>query len=94
MSDFRKELINMKTEIEEVKEEEKSLAMELLQDSKKQNKRSFILTIILIVALFLSNISWLLYINQFDFSTTTETTQEIMQEQTNVDNSNMQGVVN
>lgn len=76
--ELREKVNNMKKQIDKVRQEEKSLAYELLEDSKKQNKRSFILIMILIIILFLSNMGWLFYINQFDFTT----------EYTDVDNGN------
>lgn len=61
--------------------EEKSLAMELLQDMKKTNKRMFTLLVIILILWFATIGSFVWYINQFDF--VTETTQEM----TDIDNS-------
>lgn len=61
--------------------EEKSLAMELLQDMKKTNKRMFALLVIILILWFATIGSFIWYINQFDF--VTETTQEM----TDIDNS-------
>lgn len=61
--------------------EEKSLAMELLQDMKKTNKRMFALLVIILILWFATIGSFVWYINQFDF--VTETTQEM----TDIDNS-------
>lgn len=55
--------------------EEKSLAMELLQDMKKTNKRMFALLVIILILWFATIGSFIWYINQFDF--VTETTQEM-----------------
>lgn len=46
--------------------EEKSIAMEMLQELKRTNKRNFITIIILLVALIGSNISWLVYESQYE----------------------------
>lgn len=46
--------------------EEKSIAMEMLQELKRTNKRNFITIIILLVALIGSNISWLIYESQYE----------------------------
>ena len=55
--------------------EEKSLAMELLQDMKKTNKRMFALLVIILILWFATIGCFVWYINQFDF--VTETTQEM-----------------
>lgn len=54
---------------------EESLAMELIRDSSKRNKRTFIALIVVIFLWFATILSFVYYINQFDF--VTETTQEI-----------------
>lgn len=64
---FREEVETMEKEVENAIEEEKSFAMELLEDSRRQNKRNFNIIIILIIALFLSNMGWLIYESQFDY---------------------------
>lgn len=46
--------------------EEKSLAMEMLQELKKANKRNFAIIVILLVALVGSNIAWLVYESQYE----------------------------
>lgn len=46
--------------------EEKSLAMEMLQELKKANKRNFTIIVILLVALVASNIAWLVYESQYE----------------------------
>lgn len=56
--------------------EEKSLAMELLQDMKKTNKRMFALLVIILILWFATIGCFVWYINQFDF--VTETTQEMV----------------
>lgn len=56
--------------------EEKSLAMELLQDMKKTNKRMFTLLVIILILWFATIGCFVWYINQFDF--VTETTQEMV----------------
>lgn len=55
--------------------EEKSLAYELIQDARKQTKRTFILLIIVLVLWFSTIFGFIWYINQFDYAT--ETTQEM-----------------
>lgn len=62
--------------------EEKSLAYELIQDARKQNKRTFILLIIVLALWFATIFGFIWYINQFDY--VTETTQEM----SDINNSN------
>ena len=70
---LREEILDMKKEVEEVKE--KSLAMELLQDYKKANKRQFII-ILVILTMWFATIGYLVYILN-DIGTTEEVvTQE------------------
>ena len=66
---LKEEVLNMKKEVEEVKE--KSLAMELLQDYKKTNKRQFII-ILVILSMWFSTIGYLIYILN-DIGSTTDT---------------------
>ena len=65
----------LKEEIEElkgsVKDMEKqvhdqSLALEMLSELKKSSKRWFVISIILLVALVISNIGWLIYESSFE----------------------------
>lgn len=60
---------------------DESLAMELLKDSSKRNKRTFTVLLVVIFLWFLTIVSFVWYINQFGF--VTETTQEM----NNIDNS-------
>lgn len=62
--------------------EERSLAYELIQDARKQNKRTFILLIIVLALWFATIFGFIWYINQFDY--VTETTQEM----SDINNSN------
>ena len=53
--------------------EERSLAYELIQDARKQNKRTFVLLIIVLVLWFSTIFGFIWYINQFDYATETTT---------------------
>lgn len=64
----------MKKEVEEVKEQ--SLAMELLSDYKKANKRQFII-IIVILTMWFCTIGYLVYVLNDISSVETTTTQEV-----------------
>lgn len=66
------------------------LYKEIISDLKRASKRNFIITIILLVMLFASNIAWLVYENQYE----TVTDESITQEQQDTNNSNMSGVIN
>lgn len=53
--------------------ENESLALELLRDSSKRNRRAFAALLIVIFLWFATVISFVWYINQFDFVTETTT---------------------
>lgn len=55
-------------------EEKNTLAMELMHELKKSSKRNFIIAIILLIALVVSNIAWLIYEAQWEVVADTETT--------------------
>ena len=90
----------LKEEIEElrgsVKDMEKqvhdqSLALEMLSELKKSSKRWFVISIVLLIALVISNVGWLIYESQWEEVTETQTVE---QHQEDTDNSNMSGVIN
>ena len=90
----------LKEEIEElkgsVKDMEKqvhdqSLALEMLSELKKSSKSWFVISIVLSIALVISNVGWLIYESQWEEVTETQT---IEQHQEDTDNSNMSGVIN
>lgn len=72
---LKEEVLEMKKEVQEIQEH--SFAMELLTDQKKQNKRQFII-ILVILGMWLTTIGYLVYVLN-DIGTTTEetTTQKI-----------------
>lgn len=63
---------SVKTMEKEVKEQ--TLALELLKEVKKSAKRWFVISIILLVALIVSNVAWLIYESQFETILDTEQT--------------------
>ena len=72
----------LKEEIEElkgsVKDMEKqvhdqSLALEMLSELKKSSIRWFVISIVLLIALVVSNIGWLIYESQWEETTKTQT---------------------
>ena len=74
--DLKEEVINMKKEVKEVKKQ--SIAREMLEDYKKQNKRLFII-ILVILCMWFATGCYLVYILN-DIGTVEETTtQEVTQ---------------
>ena len=55
---LKEEMLEMKKEVEEIQEH--SFAMELLKDQKKQNKRMFII-ILVILGMWFATIGYLIY---------------------------------
>ena len=69
---IREEVLEMKKEVEEMQEH--SFDMELLKDQKKQNKRQFIVILVILIMWF-ATIGYLIYIlNDIGVKTTTTTT--------------------
>lgn len=71
LKDDKKEINNIKQEVHELQEQ--SLALELLKDYKTQNKRQFIV-ILVILGMWFSTIGYLVYILN-DIGTETTTTE-------------------
>lgn len=81
---LREEIEDMKKEVKEI--EEGSLAMSLLADYKSQNKRQFII-ILVILGMWFSTIAYLVYIlNDIGIITEETTTQEVTQENSSGNN--------
>lgn len=74
--------------------EQDTFAMELLHELKKSSRRNFIIAIILLIALVVSNIAWLIYESQYEEVSTEEVEKYITQEQDGTENTNMSGVIN
>ena len=90
---LREEIEELKGSVEIMEKEikEQTLALDILSELKKTTKRWFVVSIILLIALVGTNISWLIY--ESSFETVTET-QIVEQHQEDIDNSNMSGVIN
>ena len=90
---LKEEIEELKGSVENMEKQvhEQSLALEMLAELKKSSKRWFVISIILLVALVVSNIGWLIYESQWEEVTETQT---IEQHQEDTDNSNMSGVIN
>ena len=78
---LKEEVLEMEKEVKEIQRQ--SFAMELLKDQKKQNKRMFIIILVILGMWFLT-IGYLVYILN-DIGTET-TTQEVTQENSNGNN--------
>lgn len=71
LKDDKKEINNIKQEVHELQEQ--SLALELLKDYKTQNKRQFII-ILVILGMFTTLLGYTIYLlNDFGVSTETDT---------------------
>ena len=90
---LKEEIEELKGSVENMEKQvhDQSLALEILAELKKSSKRWFVISIILLVALVVSNIGWLIYESQWEEVTETQT---IEQHQDDTDNSNMSGVIN
>ena len=97
---LKDEIEELKGSVENMEKEvkEQTLALEIFQEMKVENKRKNVIIKILIalnlcflIALVGSNAGWLIYESQFE--TVTET-QTVEQHQEDTDNSNMSGVIN
>ena len=65
---LKEELEELKGSIKDMEKQvhDQSLALEILAELKKSSKRWFVISIILLVALVVSNIGWLLYESTFE----------------------------
>lgn len=65
---LKEEIEELKGSVENMEKQvhEQSLALEMLAELKKSSKRWFVISIILLVALVVSNIGWLLYASTFE----------------------------
>lgn len=84
---MREEVLEMKKEVEEIQEE--SFATQILQDYKKQNKRQFIV-ILVILGMWFATIGYLVYVLN-DIGTETTTTTETYDMNTDNGNNNFIG---
>ena len=70
---MRDDIMAVKKQVEELKEQ--SLAMELLKDARKTNKRIFIILIIVLCMWFATIGAFIYYINTVDYEEITETAE-------------------
>lgn len=90
---LKEEIEDLKGSVKDMEKQvhEQSLALEMLSELKKSSIRWFVISIVLLIALVISNVGWLIY--ESSFETVTET-QTVEQHQDDTDNSNMSGVIN
>ena len=90
---LKEDIEELKGSVENMEKEvkEQTLALEMLSELKKSSKRWFVISIVLLIALVISNVAWLIYESQWEETTETQTIEQY-QEDTN--NSNMSGVIN
>lgn len=65
---FDEELKKMQKQVGNIEEEQHSLAYELLIECRKKAKRDFFVILTLTIMLFVSNMIWLWFLNQYDFA--------------------------
>lgn len=85
---LKEEIEELKGSVENMEKQvqEQSLALEMLSELKKTSKRWFVISIILLVALLVSNIGWLLY--ESTFETVHEDSTQYMEDIDNTSNTN------
>lgn len=90
---LKEELEELKGSVKDMEKQvhDQSLALEILSELKKSSKRWFVISIVLLIALVISNVGWLIYESQWEEVTETQTVE---QHQEDTDNSNMSGVIN
>ena len=90
---LKEEIEELKGSVKDMEKQvhEQSLALEMLSELKKSSKRWFVISIVLLIALVISNVGWLIYESQWEEVTDTQTVE---QHQEDTDNSNMSGVIN
>lgn len=90
---LKEDIEELKGSVENMEKQvhEQSLALEMLTELKKSSKRWFVISIVLLIALVISNVGWLIYESSFEIVTETQTVE---QHQEDTDNSNMSRVIN
>ena len=85
---LKEDIEELKGSVENMEKQvhEQSLALEMLAELKKSSKRWFVISIILLVALVVSNIGWLLY--ESTFETVYEDSTQYMEDIDNTSNTN------
>ena len=74
---MREEVEDLKKEVKEIKKEEESFAMSMLKDYKKQNKRQFIIILVILSMWFATVVAFVYYINTTGYEEITEYEQVV-----------------
>ena len=90
---LKEEIEELKGSVKDMEKQvhEQSLALEMLSELKKSSKRWFVISIVLLIALVISNVGWLIYESQWEEVTETQTVE---QHQEDTDKTNMSEVIN
>ena len=91
---LKDEIEELKGSVETMEKEvkEQTLALEMLSELKKTTKRWFVVSIILLIALVGTNVSWLVYESSFD--TVYEDSTQYMEDIDNTSNTNFTQHIN
>ena len=73
---LREEIEELKGSVKDMEKQvhDQSLALEMLSELKKSSIRWFVISIVLLIALVISNVGWLIYESQFETIVDTEQT--------------------
>ena len=73
---FKEEIEELKGSVKDMEKQvhDQSLALEMLSELKKSSKRWFVISIVLLIALVISNVGWLIYESSFETVYEGETT--------------------
>ena len=73
---LKEEIEDLKGSVKDMEKQvhEQSLALEMLSELKKSSIRWFVISIVLLIALVISNVGWLIYESSFETVTEGETT--------------------
>ena len=73
---LKEEIEELKGSVKDMEKQvhEQSLALEMLSELKKSSIRWFVISIVLLIALVISNVGWLIYESQFETIVDTEQT--------------------
>ena len=65
---LKEDIEELKGSVENMEKEvkEQTLALEMLSELKKSSKRWFVISIVLLIALVISNVGWLIYESSFE----------------------------
>ena len=75
---LKEDIEELKGSVENMEKEvkEQTLALEMLSELKKSSKRWFVISIVLLIALVISNVAWLIYESQWEETTETQTIEQ------------------